>query len=184
LTQIICGQLYDAIKDCATREIGLADLDALAPVKKQRFSDPDIIGAATPPEKTPTFVDGAMERHVDGLIRRLVPGLDDQSAFKALMTRLYLTQPDGTLTTALMPVADLRKAWTGNDPFDAVLAKARSQRWRLVRVSQGRVDGEMREFVSLGHDALAPVVAGWDGRRQKAGLVRKYVGRSWLAPGE
>ena len=82
LVQVICTQLYERKRrqpgsdGLITRE----DLDAIKGVEGglQAFAE-------------------------DALVRSLRLGPEDREAFKALFSQLYNRQPDGTLTTWLMP---------------------------------------------------------------------------------
>ena len=96
----------------------------------------------------------------DALERSLDLGPADREAFKALFSRLYNRQADGTLTTWLMPRASLESQWNGPSPFAEVLEAAKSV--RLLREDELRIEGnEPRRYVRLGHDALAKVAAAW-----------------------
>ena len=89
-----------------------------------------------------------------------------EQAFKALFTRLYSRQVDGTLTTWLAPRDALERSWNGSVPFARVLDAAVSV--RLLREDELRVEGtEPRPFIRLGHDALAKVAAAWQKERDE-----------------
>ncbi len=90
----------------------------------------------------------------------------DQSAFKALFTRLYSRQLDGTLTTWLAPRDALESSWFGSKPFTQVVEAAVSV--RILREDHLRVEGaEPRPYIRLGHDALAKVAADWQAEREE-----------------
>src|SRR5437764_3468094 len=104
-----------------------------------------------------------MRGDVSGLVAMLFAHESDKLAFRRLFTRLYLRQPDGALTTALLPKEDLASRWTGRTPFDDMLRSASKGDFRLLRVNSLLIGGHSeREYLSLGHDALAPVAARWD----------------------
>ena len=103
LIQVICTQLYERKRSepgsdgVITRE----DLDAIRGVEGGLKA----------------FAEDALERSL-GL------GPADREAFKALFTRLYSRQVDGTLTTWLVPRDALESSWTGSVPFARVLEAA------------------------------------------------------------
>src|SRR5262249_19216561 len=94
----------------------------------------------------------------------------------------YLQQPDGSLTTALVPEAVAKKGWEsfswhgvvwrGEMPFEDILGITAAPEGRLLRV-EGlcRPEGGQR-CGSLCHGPLAGAAAGWRG----------YGGRSYSAP--
>jgi formylglycine-generating enzyme required for sulfatase activity/tetratricopeptide (TPR) repeat protein len=150
LLQVICAQLHDRALQHADHVVRFDDLKALGGLK------------------------GGMRRHVYGLVARLFPSPKDREAFRQLLTGLYLRQPDGTLTTALMSADKLVDQWQGRTPFEHMLQAASSGEWRLLRVTSLRLGGEAeRRYVSLGHDALAQVAAEWDDGLKRAARIRK-----------
>jgi WD40 repeat protein len=159
LVQVICTRLYDReISDSASdRVVTLDDLKAIGHVKGGLRA----------------FAEDALERSM-GLVRW------DQDAFKAIYTRLYSQQADGTLSTWPAPRADLEKAWYGSRPFDEVVAAARDV--RLLREDNMRIEGEEPQaYVRLGHDALAEVAAAWRAEREKFRLIGGLIACAALA---
>jgi hypothetical protein len=145
LIQVICTQLYERKRSEPESDgvITRADLEAIRGVEGGLKA----------------FAEEALERSL-GL------GPSDRQAFKALFTRLYSRQVDGTLTTWLAPRDALEHAWTGSVPFARVLEAAVSV--RLLREDDLRVEGtEPRPFIRLGHDALAKVAAAWQKEREE-----------------
>jgi len=145
LAQVICTQLYERKKGQPGSDgvITRADLDAIKGVEGGLKA----------------FAEDALERSL-----RLGPG--DREAFKALFSQLYNRQPDGTLTTWLMPRESLQRQWDRPTPFADLLAAARSV--RLLREDELRIEGgEPRRYVRLGHDALAKVAATWQAEREE-----------------
>ena len=153
LVQVICTQLY---------EIARQRTDAVI-----RAEDLELIGG----------IQGGMRTHVEASLGRLLPQSSDQKAFKRLFTRLYLRQPDGNLTTALLSEDELRRHWTGRMPFAEMFRAAEQGEFRLLRVNLLRIgDQEERRYVSLGHDALAKVAAEWDEELSRGARLRKWLG--------
>jgi hypothetical protein len=102
----------------------------------------------------------------DALVRSLRLGPEDRDLFKRLFSQLYNRQPDGTLTTWLMPRESLQRQWDRPTPFAALLEVAKSV--RLLREDEMRIEGgEPRRYVRLGHDALAKVAAAWQAEREE-----------------
>ncbi|HYH65670.1 MAG TPA: hypothetical protein VD866_13320, partial [Urbifossiella sp.] len=143
LVQVVCTQLYELVRGRPDAVVGAEDLREIG------------------------GVEGGMDKHVGALILYLLPRLGDQEAFRRLLTHLCLSQPDGTLTTALVPADGLARLWRGRMPFGQLLEKAAGGEWRLLRVSSLQIGGDAteRRYVSLGHDALAKVVVGWAEQR-------------------
>src|SRR5262249_48321676 len=139
LAQVICTQLHERKKTRPGSDevISREDLDAIKGVEGGLKA----------------FAEDALVRSL-----RLVP--EDREAFKALFSRLYSRQPDGTLTTWLMPRKSLEDQWDRPTPFADLLESATSV--RLLREDELGIEcGEPRRYIRLGHDALAKVAAAW-----------------------
>jgi hypothetical protein len=101
--------------------------------------------------------------------------------FQYLFAGLYLPQPDGTVTSALVTEEDLRRTWRGRMLFDAMI-RATSGDVRLLRVSAFRLGGgEERRYVSLGHDALARVAKAWKWELSLGRRLRRIVAAAGMA---
>jgi tetratricopeptide (TPR) repeat protein len=106
----------------------------------------------------------------------------DAARFQVLLTHLTLRQVDGTLTTGLLHVEDLRDRWDGQTPFDEMLHRACD--FRLLRTTTRRLDGRSEvQFVSLGHDALAKVADRWKQELERRDERRRWQIRGGLAAG-
>ncbi|HEX8202648.1 MAG TPA: AAA family ATPase, partial [Isosphaeraceae bacterium] len=154
LVQVICTQLYERVQVLEDRTIAAEDLEAIGGVR------------------------GGMRRHAEGLLERILPGGpgSDRPAFRRLFTQLYLRQPDGALSTALVVEDELSRRWTGRMPFGELISLASAGQTRLLRVNTLRIgDQDERRYVSLGHDALAKVAADWDEELSRGARVRKFV---------
>ena len=151
LAQVICGQLYELVRGRADRTIRAADFAAIGGVS------------------------GGMKRNVEGMVAAVFPRPIDRRAFRKLLTHLFLRQPDGTLTTALVPADALPQWWTGRTPLAEVLELTGRGDRRLLRLSDLRHGTEERPYVSLGHDALAKVAARWQDDFDRRRRVRNYV---------
>jgi hypothetical protein len=154
LAQVICSELYGLVTGRAQKEIRVDDVAAIG------------------------GVDGGLRRHVEDFLAQQLPDPVDRQAFRRLFTRLYLRQPDGTLTTALLPeggdgVGDAAvKHWSGRMPWRQLLDLATRPGTRLLRINTLRAADAERHFVSLGHDALARVAADWDAERTHGTQLR------------
>jgi acetyl esterase/lipase len=137
LLQVVCAQLYEAVRQRPGGVIGMADLKRLAPDQ------------------------ASIRRYVESLLIGVVGGrAADGKALQRLLTRLYLRQPGGNLTTALVPEADLARQWTGSMPFEQVLRSA--EKIGLLRVDGVQAPGQGAcRCISLGHDMLARVATKW-----------------------
>jgi tetratricopeptide (TPR) repeat protein len=153
LVQVICTRLYDQ-DQAADRVVTQSDLEAIG------------------------GVEGGLKAFAEDALKRAMRlSLGDRDAFKAISTRLYSAQVDGTLTTWLARRADLEASWTGTRPFGEVLEAA--GRVRLLREDNLRIEGEdAQAYVRLGHDALAKVAAVWKTEQeQKARLAQERARR-------
>jgi len=153
--QIICTQLYEKLTDGRIeRVITAADLG-------------------------PDAVARGMRDHVETQIARMFPGGErnpDRAAFRALLTDLYLVQPDGSLTTALADEETLSAKWRGRSRFADVTLWATEGQLRLLRVNQSMTgDGQEKRSLSLGHDALARVAHEWKQEIDRTKAVRKFI---------
>src|SRR5262249_40884188 len=133
----ICSQLYELVRERHEKVIQLDDLT--------------LIGG----------VQGGMQKHVEKLLPRLFAAAADRRAFQQLLVALYRHQPDGTLTTELLPSEEAKRRWTGQMAFEAMLEVASEGDWRLLRKSTLRSEEGEQQYLSLGHDALAQVAAKW-----------------------
>jgi WD40 repeat protein len=165
LVQIVCTQLYNLVR-ARLAQPGVEETIAV------RAEDWELIGGA----------EGGLRRHVDGLVAGLLPNSADADAFKNLFAQLYLPQPDGTLSSALLSAETLRRRWAGPTPFDDVLALAVREDVRLLRVLvQRAADGSVQDHVCLGHDALAKVAADWEQETAGREGLRKNARRALYA---
>ena len=139
LAQVICTQLYER-KRMQPGSDGVITHDDLEAIKG---------------------VEGGLKAFAeDALVRSMHLGPEDRESFKALFSQLYNRQPDGTLTTWLMPRATLEGQWGRPTPFADLLEAAKS--FRMLREDELRIEGgEPRRYIRLGHDALAKVAASW-----------------------
>ena len=166
LLQVICTQLYEQVRvrPEADRVITPRDYDA--------------IGGAQ----------GGMRTHADTLVSVLFRGeaASDARRFRALMASLTLQQPDGSLSTALVPADERRQSWAGAvTPFDDMLARASGPQVRLLRLATLSFGGQgPRPYVSLGHDALAKVAAIWKKELEREDFDRtRRTKVRWMAAG-
>lgn len=151
LVQVICVRLYELA--CGRPDAIVTDADFAS------------IGG----------VEGGLRHYVEAQFSEILGGKPaDVPGVKSLFVRLYLSQPDGSLTTALVPEDDLAKTWKGSTPFAKVIESGIAR--QLLRANSLRIgDGEERRYVSLGHDALAKVAAAWDHefkQRRRTRVVR------------
>jgi len=153
LMQVICDQLYQRVR--------------FRSAESRRITGDDL--------KSIGGIQGGLRQYVERTLDRLFQHhSSDRRLFKQLFTRLYLRQPDGSLTTALVSEDDLTNRWTGRVPFRKLIAEATSS--RLLRVNTLSVGGdEERRHISLGHDALAKLAAEWDAELTRAARVFRNV---------
>jgi hypothetical protein len=169
LAQVICTQLYELVHARGGGEIQSVDLERMGGVEGGMRRHVEglvarLFGGRVPAVRSHSGGDED-KPHVADFFRpfRSLIGLEktDVGKFQHLFAGLYLQQPDGALTTALVPEEDVRRTWRGRMPFDALLQQA-SGDLRLLRVSALRLGGaNQRLYVSLGHDALAKVADRW-----------------------
>src|SRR5262249_27068780 len=87
----------------------------------------------------------------------------------------FRRQPDGMLTTDLLPEEEAAAQWGGRTPFGVMVQQASEGDWRLLRKSMVRGDEGERPYLSLGHDALAHIAAGWAEGLRRAAWFRSLL---------
>ena len=138
LVQVICARLYETALPRDDKTIKLADLESIGGVA------------------------GGLHTHVDELLKQVATEDRDIVKIKKLLSTLYLTQHDGSTTTALQQEDVAAKTWRslgGARPFEDLLAAAQDK--RLIRVATMGT-GDKTRYLSLGHDALARITKSWD----------------------
>ena len=158
LVQVICSQLYELVRVRDDKLIHASDLISIG------------------------GVEGGLREHFERQLLQLSADPFDQWAFKKVSTLLYCRQPDGSLTTALVPEASLAENWHGHIPFDQMLRSAASM--RFFRISTLQIgDKQEGRYVSLGHDALAKLVFEWENELTRRERFRKALkkGLAWAS---
>jgi len=151
LVQVVCAQLAGLALGRADRIIHAEDLRAI------------------------NEIDGALPFYVQNLIGEVSPRRSDRRALQALMQELYTRQPDGTLCRDLVLESTLDTAWKRPFPIEEVVNAAADEDVQLLEVAWLSYRGSEERYVSLGHDALLPVVAGWTEEIERKPYVRKRV---------
>jgi WD40 repeat protein len=107
--------------------------------------------------KTIGGMEKGLSKYVTGLMKAKFSKPERQT-LKTLFPKLIVRQPNGTVTRALVLERDVAP---NDDPeqLESLLALASAPDTHLLDVSYLDVDGTEGQYVSLGHDALAPVVA-------------------------
>ena len=155
LIQVICSQLHDRV---------------LARPSDQRTIIPDDLAALG-------GVQGGMVSHVEALMETIFGSSSDRKALRDIIMRLSVEQPDGTLTTALLPIDDLRAHWTGASVFEHALELAARNEYRLLRLDRLRDQyASQRQYVSLGHDSLAIVAQTWRREEERSKRHWQFAG--------
>ena len=151
MVQVICAQLYRLARQRDDGTITIAALETLG------------------------GIEGGMRSHVEGLLDELLKDSpSDKKPLQKLFTQLYLQQPDGTRTTALLPEDAVKNRWTGRVPFDELLESCR--KLRLLKVNNLRIGMELeRRYISLGHDSLAKLAAAWDEELTRSERLRRKL---------
>ena len=103
-------------------------------------------------------IDKGLLKYVEHLVKFATTG-PDRKALKKLLMKLFIRQPDGSVTRDLLFEDTLRPEWTGVTSLPAMAANAAAPNVRLLDVSWCNLRGQEGHYVSLGHDALAPVAA-------------------------
>jgi WD40 repeat protein len=134
LVHALCGRLYQLVSQRADRVVRARDLQAIG------------------------GVDHGLSRYVADTVKAGTSRAE-RKALNALLLKLFIRQPDGSLTRDVMFENDLKKDWTSATPPEVLVARASGEGARLLEVSYLNVAGREGNFVSLSHDALAPVVA-------------------------
>jgi WD40 repeat protein len=125
-------------------------------------------------------IDAGLAGYLDSLIATVVAIPRDRPRLRALLHDLCIAQPDGTVTRDLVPEDRLAEHWHGRTALEALLEQGAEDEVRLFELYWLGPAGQENRHVSLGHDALAPVVA----RGEREEVVRRSHGRKvmvdWL----
>jgi hypothetical protein len=175
LVQIICTQLYeDARKEAkaARRPEAVIRLENLTRVGGVRggllkYADARVtrliqeasIEAAS---GTSRRKGGCFPPFVKRILAPLLWGGRNERAFKKLCRYLFRRHPDGRTTSFPRPEKDVTNRWRGNIPLKDILSVATREDFQLLRRDLVSVAGkEEEQYLSLGHDTLAPVAEEW-----------------------
>jgi WD40 repeat protein len=119
-------------------------------------------------------VEEGLVRDFQQRLRSLALPGGDRALFRAVLDRLVLRTADGTAVRDLVAEDKLAQEWKGIRPLPEVLEAAAEA--RLVELQWLDVGGGVGRYVSLGHDALVPVV-----ERESEESTRYRYGRSRMA---
>ena len=164
LLQVICTQLYEQVPHPPRGRSG----DHPGRLRRDRWCA------------------GGMRKHAETLVSTLFRGerRPTPDRFRALMASLTLQQPDGSLSTALLPADELRSRGQVPGRRSTICSKGPpARRSGCSGVATLSFGGQgPRPYVSLGHDALAKVAASgkqsWsreDFDRKRRSQVRKMA---------
>jgi WD40 repeat protein len=146
LVHVICARLYGAARSRAEKVVWAGDLKNLGGIEK------------------------GVAKYVAHQVKQ-VGSLSDRRELKKLLTKLFIRQPDGSLTRDLQPESELAKQWRGSTPLPMLVDRAAGPDAVLLNVAYCNIGGVEGRFVSLGHDSLAPIAAqqAEENSRRKAG---------------
>ena len=150
LIQVVCAQLADRARARADRVIRSADLAALGGVDK------------------------ALSHYVQALVNSVSEAPANRRALRGMLERLIIRQADGPLVRDLVPETELADGWKGAAPVDSVIDAA-AEDAGLLEVTALSYRGEEERFVSLAHDALAPLAVRWAQEDERRTHTRKRV---------
>jgi WD40 repeat protein len=134
LLHVVCTRLWLLVKQRQDKVIRAADLKYIGGVDK------------------------GLSKYFASVVKQ-APNGRDRRALNKLVYGLFVRQPDGSLTRDLLPEGELKKTWAGATPLEALAPQFAAEGVRLLEVSWQNVGGREDNFVSLAHDALAPVAA-------------------------
>jgi WD40 repeat protein len=96
--------------------------------------------------------------YVESLLKTTSTSRDKRALTKMILD-LFIRQPDGSLTRDLVFQDDVKTQWFGSTPLETLATTASAEGVRLLDVSWMNLGGKEGNYLSLGHDALAPVAA-------------------------
>ena len=99
----------------------------------------------------------------------------DRRELRNLLLKLFIRQPDGSLTRDLVALDSLRQQWRGPSTLESVAAAAAADNVRLLDVSWFNIGGNEGDYVSLGHDALAAVAGQGAEETSRRALARSKM---------
>jgi WD40 repeat protein len=103
-------------------------------------------------------VEKGLSKYVESLLKS-PSSTRDKRALTKLIFDLFVRQPDGSLTRDVLLQDNVKTQWLGSTPVEVLTATAAADGVRLLDVSWMNQGGREGYYVSLGHDALAPVAA-------------------------
>ncbi len=156
LVHVVCGRLYQLMAGQQEKVIRASRLKEIGGVER------------------------GLSRYVDMLVTTKMASAGSRPT-RDLLRKLYERQPDGLVTRKLLFGSDLAAQWTDTAAFQETVSRAAADDVRLVEISYLNVEGKEGDFVSLAHDALAPVLASQaeDAARKKYGWS-KFFDALWL----
>jgi WD40 repeat protein len=134
LTHVICARLFQLIRQRTEKVIRAADLKSIGGVEK------------------------GLSKYVASMLKASSTSRDKR-ALTTLFLELFIRQPDGSLTRDLLFQEDIKAKWLGTTPLEQLAPTVAAAGVRLLEVSWLNVSGKEGHYLSLGHDALAPVAA-------------------------
>jgi WD40 repeat protein len=134
LVHVICNRLYELVRGRPEKVVRAADLKAVGGVAK------------------------GLAKNLQTQLSRAAAGAD-RKALNDLLLKLYIRQPDGSVTRDLLFEEDLIPKWRGSKPLADVVDRAAADPIRLLDRPYLNIGGKEGRYVSLAHDALAPVAA-------------------------
>jgi WD40 repeat protein len=138
LLQVVCARLADASAGREDRLIHEADVNSAGGIP------------------------AGLAGYLDELLKVVASSNSRRRRLRGLLGRLYRSQPDGTITRDLVPMDKLTQDWRGPPPLDTVIEAGSAEEVRLFETYLLGTGDQEKLYVSLGSDALAPVVARWD----------------------
>jgi WD40 repeat protein len=133
LTHVVCTRLFQLSRQRAEKVIRAADLKSIGGVEK------------------------GLSKYVESTLKASTGR--DRRALTMLFLELFIRQPDGSLTRDLLFQDDIKAKWLGTTPLEVLAPAVAAGGVRLLDVSWLNVGGKEGNYLSLGHDALAPVAA-------------------------
>jgi WD40 repeat protein len=101
-----------------------------------------------------------------------------RQVWTSLLPKLFTRQSNGSVTRTLVPEEELKSPDTDSADLNDLLLTAENEDSKLLEVNYLNVGGKEGNFVSLGHDVLAPVAAQQadEASKRSYGWSRMYDG--------
>jgi WD40 repeat protein len=123
----------------------------------------------------------ALDKFLEQTLEQLAITRQSRQALRALISKLYLAHPDGTLSCDVIRASELKTRWDpAAEPVEPIVKQAASEHG-LFAVQELLVGGQPDYFVSLPQDSLARLGKKLDSQREQQAYARtRMIDVLWI----